>query len=74
MIIVGVHLEDERLEGVRKMRPYLDIGIIIMKEINGTYHYVMHEDTDYRRETFLEINLEKGNYIILPRTIGVCLK
>ena len=56
------------------MRPYLDIGIIIMKEINGTYHYVMHEDTDYRREIFLEINLEKGNYIILPRTIGVCLK
>lgn len=29
-LIIGVHQEDEREVGVKEMRPYLDIGLIIM--------------------------------------------
>ena len=33
--------------GVSDLRPYLDIGISVFKELNGNYEYVAHCDTDY---------------------------
>lgn len=45
-----------------------------MRMKGDAYEYIAHIDSEYKRETFLEIDLEKGIYIILPRTIGICLK
>ena len=31
-IFIGLHQEDERIHGVQECRPYLDIGIAILKQ------------------------------------------
>lgn len=59
---------------MKKLRPYVDIGITILKFKNGNYEYVAHLDTEYQREVFLEVELDPGNYLVVPRTIGICLK
>lgn len=55
-------------------RPYLDIGIAILKRVNEGVDLVDLKDYSQARQTEIEVNLEPGSYIILPRTTGCTLK
>ena len=75
-VIIGLHQEDERIEGVTPKRPYIDFGVAILKrEIeSGTTSLVDYKDYVMARETELECILEPGSYIVVPRTTGCNVK
>jgi len=73
-LFVGVHQEDERIAGVLSRRPYLDIGIAILKRTAEGVALCDLKDFVTDRQCELELNLEPGSYIILPRTTGCLLK
>jgi hypothetical protein len=72
-IIFGIHQEDERCEGVKETRPYLDIGVAVLSYKEGVYRLVDFKNTDFSRERFLELVLEPGVYYLVPRSVGNCL-
>lgn len=72
-VVFGLHQEDEKNPMIAKTRPFIDIGLAILKVENGTHKLVEYHDTDFVRQDFLEVRLEPGEYIILPRSNGVCL-
>jgi len=74
-VIIGVHQEDVRIAGVAARRPFIDIGVIVLKRTsdNGVT-YVDSRDLSFERQVELEIDLEPGSYIILPRTTGCTLR
>ena len=77
-----------RIAGVAARRPFIDIGnsynfiivfiikgVIILKRTsdNGVI-YVDSRDLSFERQIELELDLEPGSYIILPRTTGCTLR
>ena len=74
-LFIGIHQEDERLVGVSSKRQYMDIGIIILKRLNdGTITITGKKDFTIDRQCELEIVLDPGSYIVLPKTSGCLLK
>jgi calpain-15 len=74
-LFIGVHQEDERQVGVATKRQYLDIGIVVLKRLNdGTITVIGKQDFEIARQAELEIVLEPGSYIVLPKTSGCLLK
>ena len=51
------------------------IGIaILMKNKKGSYDLVFMKEFSAERQVELDVELEQGDYIIMPRTSGVALK
>ena len=73
-VIIGLHQEDERIAGVLNRRPYLDIGIAVLKRTSSGVELVDIKDLVSERQCELELDLEPGTYIILPRTSGCMLR
>ena len=74
-VIIGIHQEDERIQAVNAWRPYLDIGIAILRRTNdNNVELVDLKDYAIERQVELEITLEPGSYIILPWTTGCMLR
>lgn len=56
-------------------RPYLDIGITILRKTHdGSVSLHEYKDLQFERQIELEIDLDPGSYIILPKTTGCTLK
>lgn len=74
-VVVTLHQEDERIEGVAHQRPYLDISLAILRK-TGPNTEVIQSCTEFKfdRQIELEVELEPGTYIILPRTTGCTLR
>lgn len=72
-IIFGIHQEDERFVGVKETRPYLDIGLAVVRHENGVYKLIDFKNTDFEREKYLELSLEPGTYYLVPRSNGNCI-
>jgi hypothetical protein len=66
-VFIGIHQEDERVNGVLARRPYLDIGIAVLKRTNDGVTLVDLKDLVIERQCELDVTLEPGSYIILPR-------
>lgn len=67
-VIISLHQEDERIQGVVNRRPYLDIGIVILLKSNdGNVSLYDMKDYEFERQVELELDLEAGSYIILPK-------
>lgn len=73
-VIFGLHQEDERIPSVKRSRPFIDIGLSVIKIEGDKLTLVDYHDTDFIRQDFLEVHLEPGKYMILPRSTGVCLE
>ncbi len=73
-VIIGLHQEDERIAGVLNRRPYLDIGIAILKRVSNGVELMEIKDLVSERQCELDIELDPGTYIILPRTSGCMLR
>ena len=74
-VFICVHQEDEKIKGVVGRRPYQDISLAILKRnLEGGVELVDLKDFTIERQCEIEVNLEPGSYIILPRTTGCMLK
>jgi calpain-15 len=74
-LIITLHQEDERISGVAGHRPYLDISIAVLRrQSNNGVELVDFSEFKFDRQIELEIELEPGSYIVLPRTTGCSLK
>jgi hypothetical protein len=73
-IFIGLHQEDMRIKGVAQRRPYLDISIAILRRTSEGVDLIDLKDFVQDRQCEIEVNLEPGSYIILPRTTGCHLK
>jgi len=73
-VLIGVHQEDERIQDVINRKPYMAIGVaILLKSDHGLELVYMKEFTS-ERQVELDVDLEPGEYIILPRTSGCNLR
>lgn len=69
-LVVGLHQEDERIEGTLPKRPYIDFGLTILKrEADGSTLTHVRENK-IGRDIEVECVLEAGSYIVVPRTSG----
>ena len=74
-VVVSLHQEDERVAGVALNRPYLDISVAVLKRLqNNNVELIDFVDFKFERQVHLELDLDPGSYIILPRTTGCALK
>ncbi len=73
-IVITVHQEDERIDYVQGRRPYLDMGIAILRKSGDAIDLVELRDLTTEREAEIEVVLDPGTYIILPRTTGCTLR
>lgn len=70
-IVIGLHQEDERSVGVKKLRKYLDFGIVVMQLEGENYTTIDSTKKNLMdRDCQLEITLNPGNYIIIPISSG----
>jgi len=74
--MIGLHQEDERIQNTMKRRPYMAVGIAIMKKVENEdgFEFSYLKEFSQERQVELDIELEEGDYIILPRTSGCTLK
>ena len=74
-VFITLHQEDERIEGVLPRRPYIDAGIVVLK-MDKEQGSILHSFKDYacKREAEIELILEEGSYIFVPRTTGCLLR
>lgn len=74
-LFIALHQEDERIFGADSKRAYLDIGIVVLKRASGDQPEIcFYRSNQNKREVELEIDLEPGSYIIMPRTTGCKLR
>jgi hypothetical protein len=73
-LFVGLHQEDERKFRVLARKPYIDIGIAVLRRTGEGLQLIDLRDFQQTRQSELEITLEPGSYIILPRTTGCLMK
>ncbi len=73
-IFIGLHQEDERVKGVIHRRPYMDVSLAILRRTQDGVDLIDLKDFVQDRQCEIEVNLEPGSYIILPRTSGCTLK
>ena len=74
-LFISIHQEDERIFGVESKRAYLDVGLVVLKRASGDQPDVCYYRPNCnKREVDLEVDLEPGSYIILPRTTGCKLR
>ena len=55
-------------------RPYIDVGIVLLKRIKVDFEVVDLKDFSLDRQIELELTLDPGSYIVLPRTTGCTLR
>lgn len=73
-IVIGLHQEDERIEGALPRRAYIDHGLAILKrDVDGS-SLVHFKDFTIGRDCEIECILEPGSYIIVPRTTGCSIR
>ena len=72
IIVFGIHQQDIRIDKVIHRKPYLSIGIVVLmkNQSTGGLNLVCMRDFVVERQVELEVELEPGEYIIMPRTSG----
>ena len=54
-----------------RRKPYIQIGLVILKKTDkGAYELIHLKEFTNERQVELEIDLDSGEYVILPRTTG----
>ena len=69
-VFITLHQEDTRIKQVDKCRPYIDIGIALLRRKSDGLELVDLKDFADMRQVELEVNLYPGSYIVVPRTTG----
>ena len=72
-IIIGIHQQDEKCLGVKQTNPNVDLGLAIFNIKSGSYQLINYFPSKQQREVYEEVELNKGNYFIIPLSSGVML-
>jgi hypothetical protein len=70
-MFIGLHQEDERIQGVLDRRPFIDMGLSVMRldeDLGPQLHDYIPLGKD--RQVELQTKLTPGKYVVLPRTTG----
>lgn len=74
-MLIGLHQEDERIQDLIRRKPYIAIGVaILQRNSKGALDLVYMKEFSAERQVELDVELEAGEYLILPRTSGCTLK
>ena len=75
-VLIGIHQEDERIVDIIKRKAYMAVGVAILKRnpSNGQLDLIFMKDFSNERQVELDVELEVGEYLIIPRTSGCTLK
>lgn len=71
-LYITLHQEDERKKGVKLRRPYCDVSLAVLRLTESGVELHDLKDIVVDRSLEIEVNLDPGRFIILPRTTG-CL-
>jgi hypothetical protein len=71
-IIISLFQDEDKFKEDESRKELLDIGLTILKQDLKTNEISHYQSLDYSKVSYIqiELNLEIGNYIILPRTSG----
>jgi calpain-15 len=71
-MFIGIHQEDDRKQGVSNRRPFIDVGLCIMKvnEDDGSLDLKDYNKLSRDRQVELGLKLLPGKYVVLPKTTG----
>lgn len=75
-LMLGIHQEDERVQNVMRRKPYMSMGMSVLKKVDEGEGYELSYVKEFsnERQAELEIELDVGHYIILPRASGCTLR
>ncbi len=60
-VIIAMHQEDIRIEGILPRKPYIDFGVAVLKMESETgSSLILHKDNLIQRDTEIELILEPG--------------
>jgi hypothetical protein len=74
--LIGIHQEDERIQDLIKRKPYITLGVAILQRNSrtGQLDLIYMKEFQSERQVELDVELEAGEYVILPRTSGCTIK
>lgn len=73
-IIIGMHQEDERIEGAKEYRRYVDMGLVILKKIGNRFEFCSAtQGNQSKRDIFWEGKLNEGCYLVVPLSTGISM-
>lgn len=70
----GIHQEDCSFSNLHLSRPFIDLGMAVLKRNKGSYRLAAFTDSEVKRQVFLEAVLEQGQYMLVPMSSGLNLK
>lgn len=73
-VIVGVHQEDVRSPGTELTRPFIDIGVAILKKSVEGFEIIALKETEVEREIFYEFEADVGTYFAIPISCGILIQ
>jgi len=74
-LFLGLHQEDKRSVGVFSRRPQLDMSILVFKRDAVRKPLLQHyEPMKVERQVEVELELEPGEYIVVPKSSGCALR
>jgi len=74
-LFLTLNQEDERIEGVLPRRPYIDAGLAVLKmDKEQGSELLFFKDFTIGRSANVELILEPGSYIVVPRTSGCSIR
>ena len=59
--------------GVQRTRPNIDIGLTVLTRAEGKYRLMSHRPAEFAREVFHELELDAGDYYIVPKSLGLAV-
>ena len=74
--MIGIHQEDERIQDLIKRKPYITLGVAILHKNKNTSELdlIYMKEFSAERQVELDVELDAGEYVILPRTSGCTIK
>ena len=67
----SIHQDDVRIQYTILRKPYVAIGMVILrKDPSGKLELIYMKEFQSERQIELEIELDVGEYVVLPRTSG----
>jgi len=75
-VLIGIHQEDERIQDLIKRKPYTTLGVAILQRNarTGQLDLIYMKEFSAERQVELDVELEAGEYVILPRTSGCTIR
>jgi len=69
-ITFTVHQEDERVQDVIRRKPMNAVGLTVLRRTSSGLEIVRNKEYAIERQVEVEVTMEPGEYLVIPRTTG----